>query len=50
MSLNVHLKTQCNFSFGCELTRVDPEEASGAAKVLPGECWILLEVTDENVI
>lgn len=33
-----------------ELTRVDPEETRGAAKVLPGECRILLEVTDEDVV
>lgn len=35
---------------GCDLTGVDSEEAGGAAKVLPGECRILLEVTDENII
>lgn len=32
------------------LTRVDPEEAGGAAKVLPGQRGILLEVVDEDVV
>lgn len=32
------------------LTRVDPEEAGGAAEVLPGEGGVLQEVTDEDVV
>lgn len=33
-----------------ELTGVDPEEAGGAAEVLPSESRILLEVTDEDIV
>lgn len=32
------------------LTGVDPEEAGGAAEVLPGERGVLQEVTHEDVV
>lgn len=32
------------------LTRIDPEESGGAAKVLPGERGVLQEVSDEDVV
>ena len=35
---------------GCALTWVQPEEARRAAKVLPCEGWILLEVINEDFI
>lgn len=32
----------------CVLTWKDPEESSWAAKILPGQCWISLEVFHKN--
>lgn len=29
-------------------TWIDPEETSGAAKILPGQCWVSPEVLHEN--